>query len=83
MEWSVVRCDGKPCTKSALTIKNATEQDSGLYNCSVYPYRTDNVTTLNIVVKRTYQLEVIGEFDLNYNNLKKIKKKIIKLYLTE
>lgn len=61
IEWSILQCDGKPCTKSSLTIKNAREQDSGLYNCSIHPYRPDNETTLNIVVSRTYQLEVIGK----------------------
>ncbi|XP_053698529.1 fibroblast growth factor receptor-like 1 [Sabethes cyaneus] len=56
--WRPIDCDGKRC-RVTLFIKNASEADSGLYRCSIHPYRTDNQTQFDIQLIRTFQLDVI------------------------
>ncbi|XP_055617999.1 fibroblast growth factor receptor-like 1 [Toxorhynchites rutilus septentrionalis] len=56
--WQPVHCDGKRC-RVTLSIRNASKSDSGLYRCSIYPYRTDNNTQFDIQLIRTFQLDVI------------------------
>ncbi|XP_055595111.1 fibroblast growth factor receptor-like 1 [Uranotaenia lowii] len=61
MTWRPLDCDGKRC-RVTLTIRNASEANSGLYRCSIYPYRTDNATQFDIQFVRTFQLDVIKSF---------------------
>ncbi|XP_038104755.1 fibroblast growth factor receptor-like 1 [Culex quinquefasciatus] len=56
--WHPVDCEGKRC-RVTLSIRNASEADSGLYRCSIHPYRTDNQTQLDIQLIRIFQLDVI------------------------
>uniref|UniRef100_A0A7G3AHM8 receptor protein-tyrosine kinase n=1 Tax=Lutzomyia longipalpis TaxID=7200 RepID=A0A7G3AHM8_LUTLO len=57
--WTRLSCDGAPC-QPTLVIKNPTEANSGLYRCSMNPYRPDNRTVLGIHVVNTYQLDVMS-----------------------
>lgn len=56
--WRPIDCDGRRC-RVTLFIRNTTEADSGLYRCSIHPYRTDNQTQFDIQLIRTFQLDVI------------------------
>ncbi|XP_055905185.1 fibroblast growth factor receptor-like 1 isoform X2 [Eupeodes corollae] len=55
--WSHLPCDKNYC-QSLLHLKNLTDKNSGLYKCTIYPYKLDDVTTLDIQLVRTYQLDV-------------------------
>ncbi|XP_055848325.1 fibroblast growth factor receptor-like 1 [Episyrphus balteatus] len=61
--WSHLPCDKNYC-QSLLHLKNLTEKDSGLYKCTIYPYKLDDVTTLDIQLVRTYQLDVKNSTEL-------------------
>lgn len=58
--WTHLACDenNKNNCQSVLHLKNLTDQNSGLYKCTIYPYKLDDVTTLDIQLVRTYQLDV-------------------------
>uniref|UniRef100_A0A1B0D893 Uncharacterized protein n=1 Tax=Phlebotomus papatasi TaxID=29031 RepID=A0A1B0D893_PHLPP len=56
--WTRLECEGSPC-QPTLVIRNPTEVNSGLYRCSMNPYRPDNRTVLGIHVVNTYQLDVV------------------------
>lgn len=71
-EWRAIDCDGKPC-RVTLIIKNTTENDSGLYRCSISPYKTDAHTTSLIKIVTLYQLEVTSMFIFN-NEIEQINK---------
>lgn len=64
--WHPVDCEGKRC-RVTLSIRNASEADSGLYRCSIHPYRTDNQTQLDIQLIRIFQLDVISKI-LHHTN---------------
>lgn len=55
--WRHLPCDKNYC-QSFLYIKNLTEENSGFYKCTIYPYKLNDVTTLDIQLVRTYQLDV-------------------------
>lgn len=55
--WTHLQCDNNNC-QSLLHLKNLTELNSGLYKCTIYPYKLNDVTTLDIQLVRTYQLDV-------------------------
>ncbi|GAB0097765.1 hypothetical protein DMENIID0001_134310 [Sergentomyia squamirostris] len=57
--WMRLDCDGVPC-QPTLVIRNPTEANSGLYRCSMNPYRPDNRTVLGIHVVNTYQLDIVS-----------------------
>ncbi|XP_059612152.1 fibroblast growth factor receptor-like 1 [Phlebotomus argentipes] len=57
--WTRLNCDGSPC-QPTLVIKSPSEANSGLYRCSMNPYRPDNRTVLGIHVVNTYQLDVVS-----------------------
>ena len=59
-QWRPVHCENQQC-KPTLVIKNPTENDSGLYKCLVHPYKTDNSTTLQIQVAKTFKLDIISK----------------------
>ncbi|XP_065074747.1 fibroblast growth factor receptor-like 1 [Ochlerotatus camptorhynchus] len=56
--WRPIDCEGRRC-RVTLFIRNASEAESGLYRCSIHPYRTDNRTQFDIQLIRTFQLDVI------------------------
>lgn len=56
--WRPIDCEGRRC-RVTLFIRNTTEADSGLYRCSIHPYRTDDRTQFDIQLIRTFQLDVI------------------------
>ncbi|KXJ80330.1 hypothetical protein RP20_CCG024867 [Aedes albopictus] len=56
--WRPIDCEGRRC-RVTLFIRNASEADSGLYRCSIHPYRTDDRTQFDIQLTRTFQLDVI------------------------
>lgn len=60
LTWTKLSCNEKPC-KATLVISNPTEADSGLYRCSIQPYRPNQETTLHIQFVKTYQLDVISK----------------------
>lgn len=66
ISWHPVDCEGKRC-RVTLSIRNASEADSGLYRCSIHPYRTDNQTQLDIQLIRIFQLDVISKI-LHHTN---------------
>lgn len=53
--WQKLQCspNNNNCS-SSLVITNPTEKDSGLYRCSIYPFKP----TLEIQVVKTYFLDV-------------------------
>ncbi|XP_058464537.1 fibroblast growth factor receptor-like 1 [Malaya genurostris] len=56
--WRPIDCENRRC-RVTLFIKNTSESDSGLYRCSIHPYRTNNQTQFDIQLVRTFQLDVI------------------------
>ncbi|XP_052868946.1 fibroblast growth factor receptor-like 1 [Anopheles cruzii] len=58
LHWRPFDCDNKPC-RVTLAIQNVSEAHAGLYRCTIYPYRTDNHTQLDIQLVRTFELVVI------------------------
>lgn len=66
LSWTKIVCPANPCT-ATLLITNPIEDDSGLYRCSIQPYRPNNKTTLQIQVVKTYQLDVISNIKKSLN----------------
>lgn len=58
--WTRITCNDEPC-KATLTISNPTEKESGLYRCSIQPYKPNDEITLQIQVVKTFQLDVISD----------------------
>lgn len=62
VSWKPLMCEGSPCKKLTLQVSNTTEKDSGLYRCSIQPYRPNDKTVFYIQVVRTFYLEIIGSY---------------------
>lgn len=63
--WTRLRCganDDDASCSATLLLARPSESSSGLYRCSVQPYRPDGQTTLQIQVVKTYQLDIISEY---------------------
>lgn len=59
--WEKLPCSPNNNCSTSLVIINTTEKDSGLYRCSIYPFKP----TLEIQVVKTYFLDVRS--NLKYN----------------
>lgn len=56
--WQKLQCSTENNCGSSILIKNPTEKDSGLYRCSIYPFKP----SLQIQVVKTYFLDVRSNF---------------------
>lgn len=66
--WQKLQCSTDNNCGSSILIKNPTENDSGLYRCSIYPFKP----SLQIQVVKTYFLDVRSIFFLIYQLAQKI-----------
>lgn len=64
VKWKRLFCNVKYCN-STLKIMNLSDANSGLYKCTIYPYKPDANTTINIKLVKIYHLHVKSRYFTN------------------
>lgn len=66
-EWKRLVCNPKRCN-STLNLLNLSDSNSGLYKCTIFPYKPNINTTINIKLVKIYQLRVKSGFIINISS---------------
>ncbi|XP_055384927.1 fibroblast growth factor receptor-like 1 [Condylostylus longicornis] len=54
--WKTIQCSTTPCR--ILYLENLTESDTGIYKCTMFPYKLDEIRFLNIRLVKRFRLNV-------------------------